>query len=291
MNSRFISSSEQGAGAVIGTLMAVSVLAIVLSLFVTEYVPRWMEDKEAEHMMLVYNEFSSLKSTIDTQVMDARAQNSKSLVMYTPITLGTKGVSIFAPDSSGTLTLSPLGSTCRLRNTTTELAVSTGNIKYRSHNIYFIQQTYVYENGAIIVAQSAGDSIKIGPQFNIQKVGQFVEVSFTLTSVVCMSDSISGTQTLGIQTQVTTYYATSYTWPKGERIEIELTTDYPHAWEDYFNATLKAKALVYGPANDFIITTPTDTSVVVTIYNVQTLDVGLGSVDTRIERGWGGGGT
>ncbi|MFA5102886.1 MAG: hypothetical protein WC525_06995, partial [Candidatus Thermoplasmatota archaeon] len=75
--------------AVVGVVTAVLLIGLivaVVSLVQTIYIPKVMEQREAEHMDKVAEQFSYLTSVIDGQAADQK----KNLPIATSITLGSK---------------------------------------------------------------------------------------------------------------------------------------------------------------------------------------------------------
>jgi hypothetical protein len=243
-----------------------------------------MEDREAGHMKTISNEFAALKANIDHQIQDARMSGSKSLVIYSRITLGERGVALFCPDISGVLKVNSYISKCEVRNSTFQFASASGNIKYEANNIYYLDQDYIYEGGAIIVDQAGGDVVKIGPQFGVVQEAGGLSVTYTLPSIIGPVDTIGGSESLGVQTFVVRYQSKSYIWGATETLYILITTDYPSAWENYFDSYLEESGLVYGTGADYVLSV-SETLVNLTLYGVRDLEIGVAGVNTKIERG------
>ncbi|MGC9307867.1 MAG: hypothetical protein ACP5FL_03725, partial [Thermoplasmatota archaeon] len=84
--------------------------------------------------------------------------------------------------------------------------MSMGTIEYSSENAYFVDQTYIYEGGAVILNQSQGQAVISAPSLSIQNVtesGNPVHVcSLTLVDVYGLTGktSVSGYGTYSIKT-------------------------------------------------------------------------------------------
>ena len=82
-------------GVIVAILLA-ALIAIILIIIQVEYVPSWMNDKEAEHMDLVQNQVALLKSNIDRQSTD----RSINYPLSNPLKLGTERLPYFASSRS-----------------------------------------------------------------------------------------------------------------------------------------------------------------------------------------------
>ena len=91
----FIKKSDNAQVGVIVAILLAALLAIILVIIQVEYVPQWMNDKEAGHMETVRNQFAVLKSNIDTLCIAGQ-----STPMSSPIKLGSERISYFASSRS-----------------------------------------------------------------------------------------------------------------------------------------------------------------------------------------------
>ena len=81
---KFIKSNSGVVGIVVAVLL-IGLLVSVVSLVQLVYVPKWMKQKEAEHMQEVAAQFSHLKFAIDTQSYGEQSDTP----IGTSITLGS----------------------------------------------------------------------------------------------------------------------------------------------------------------------------------------------------------
>ena len=85
-NLRKFNCSDDGVVGIVVAVLLIGLLVSVVSLIQYQYVPKWMEEKEAEHMDDVLTQFSQLKFAIDTQ----SASGQTNTPIATSITLGSK---------------------------------------------------------------------------------------------------------------------------------------------------------------------------------------------------------
>jgi len=239
---------NEGVASTIGTIMALMIFLSILSMFTNQYVPVWMEDNEAEHMNIVFNQFGNMKAAIDNQILFARiaeltSSHYAAIPNYNPITLGSGGVPVLASPTGSQLSLNPNEGECKVSFSYTAGDVSEtsrGNIKIYVINRYYIPQTIIYENGALIKSQSEGDFIRAEPEFSVERKGSNVDVTFTQISLYGKNNSLAGIGTEAVHTKVLTVDSQEYENITSS-LYINITTEYGSAWHNYFNLTL-AKA-------------------------------------------------
>jgi cell division protein FtsL len=186
-NRRVLQNLKKKDDAVAGIIVAILLVGLIISVLAiiqTVYVPRWMEQKEAEHMHTVLDQFSLLKFAIDTQAISG----SSDISLSTSITLGSKEWPIFSSSRAyGTLEIIEEGTEFKIMDTGgTQLLTSTfGIIKYSSSNAYYLDKTYVYETGALISSQSDGNVMSIVPNFFVkyEEITGFSSVDLNLSII------------------------------------------------------------------------------------------------------------
>jgi hypothetical protein len=152
MHRRFGMQPQAVAG-VIEALLLVALVSIVISTIQLVYVPQIMEQKEAEHMDQVFNQFSSMKSMIDMQSITKSSSPISSM-----ITLGNSGLPYFiTAEASGELSTQE-NSTYKITINPPPSTLPSGiapltSIVYAADNAYFVDQSYILEGGGIIVEQ------------------------------------------------------------------------------------------------------------------------------------------
>ncbi|DAC72977.1 MAG TPA: hypothetical protein DSN98_02305 [Thermoplasmata archaeon] len=156
MKQRKFRIQNQAVAGVIEALLMVALVSVVISLIQLIYIPEVMEQKEAEHMDLVSNQVSALKSMVDLQGMTRSSAPISSM-----ITLGSRDLPYFITakafgevtvneDPSFKITLLPPPGS--LPSGTVPLT----SIQYAADNSYFVDQTYILEGGGLIVKQPDG---------------------------------------------------------------------------------------------------------------------------------------
>ena len=277
--------------------MALLVFLTFMSLIVNQYVPVWMKDSEASHMDGAVGQFASLKGAIDFQVLGAlMAQNAGKifvpLTTSTPVTLGLDGVPIFSSPTTGQLTASP---TCSAAANCTwtvsfDYGIEVGGISYPSsvsanasgqigltiNNNYYPRGDVVYDNGAVIRAQSDGQVVVAAPVFQVTRSVYNLSVAFGLVSLY-QPGSASGTSTQIIDTNVFGVNQQTYTnVASSPGVVIRHYTPYAQAWFNFFNTTLATSLKVTTPTS-YIVTGGGDIVTVTSSYYTIQLNTLPGS--------------
>jgi len=217
-------------------MLAVLVILALVTMITTSWAPEWTKGKESEHLRVVESQFQSLKALMDQLALSGNTNTQVS----TPITLGSEGVPLFSGDARGNISL--LSSNANSYNTLSVLnstgsfeRVAYGSIAYSSENTEYIDQTFLYECGAVIVRQSDGQLMTTGPGLLLYNMSGAIKMSMTLISIYSDGSSYTGTGTVGVQCRlVSEKVSDTKTWSNGESIRINVTSVAYHAWYDYF---------------------------------------------------------
>jgi hypothetical protein len=159
MKQKRFGMQNQAVAGVIEALLMVALVSIVLSVVQLVYIPEVMEQRESEHMDLVSNQISSLKSMIDLQAMTKSSAPISSM-----LTLGSRELPYF-------VTVQAFGEVSVNENTASKitlnpsldppynLGVPLTSLQYMADNSYFVDQTYILEGGGLIVQQPEGEPV------------------------------------------------------------------------------------------------------------------------------------
>ncbi|MFQ6127839.1 MAG: hypothetical protein ACE5QW_02920 [Thermoplasmata archaeon] len=243
---------DEGVASTVGTIMALMVVLTFMSMIINQYVPVWMKDAESAHMNEVYGQFGTLKGSIDLQVlscvvmqqMNAPCMKSSG---FSPIEIGIDGVPIFSAPTVGELAahrddgefsvnFSYLHDVGGSNGTFYVNRNSSGNLVLEARNRYYVQQTLIYEGGAVIRHQRDGELVKGEPSFMVTKAGDYVEIWITLVTLYG-EGSVGGIGTQGVHHDLIGASHDVYTDINSD-ITIVHWTQYDKAWYDFFNETL-----------------------------------------------------
>jgi len=195
-------TNEPALVGIVTAILLIGLIVIVISIVQIVYVPIIMEQREAEHMDRVAEQFGFLTSIINNQAADER----KGIPIASFITLGSKELPLLVSSKAyGTLEVLENSFTIAIQNESETKTFLIGEIVYSSANAYYLDQSYVYEAGAMIVSQSQGNKMMARPSFfaDYNKTSNIVNISFDVINIsgVGQKTIASGFGTYGIQTQ------------------------------------------------------------------------------------------
>ena len=275
-------------GAISGAVTAVMLLLIissVISIVMVVFVPVWGESDESEHMRRTLEQFYSLRENIDAQVL-----RDSPVATSSKITLGNAPSALLGfSRSTGRIVSNPFNGSLSVHNLTDPadiFALSRGNLTYTAQNSYLDEQSYIYEQGAILVAGPRDAAMRAPPHFGVsQDDGGNLSVSMLFVSISGDYSSFTGTENAVIETRLVVRDANIYEggeWVLGRDIRLNLTTPHPGAWARYFNSTLKTPLTNLTWQTQYNITVGAD-FVSLDLMKVKRLDLGVAVVEVRIK--------
>jgi hypothetical protein len=283
---RMKKKDEAVAGIVVAVMIVGLVLAVV-SIIQTVYIPKWMQNREAEHMGVVSDQFSQLKFAIDSQI--ALKEN---VPISTSISLGSRELGFFMSNKAfGRLSLVNNEWGYRLALKSGETFEDTiGGLRYTSENSYFLDQAYIYEIGGVILNQSEGSVFLVKPEFSATYNLTNHQVNLTWSIIdlqpVDEKTSLNGYGTYPVRTQ----YQFLTNTIKNNVSSFTIVTSFPTIWYNFINATLSNGNL---QKNDQYTITKTSSDVTVTFQyfplsnlNSVIIDLEKITIATQISPGW-----
>lgn len=216
---------------VIEALLMVALVSIIISMIQLMYIPDIMEQKEADHMDQVSNQFSTIKS-----MMEMQAITNSSAPVSTMITLGSRELPYLISARS-------YGQASTRETDESYISIDGANpgdpyfydltaLQYEAFNSYFVDQTYILEGGGLIVEQPNGEPVmRIDPSIIVEN-GSEIKIHFNLPIITGLrgKNSTTGFGKCFIRTN----------WSKGATDVIEgigisslnISTMYPNAWNE-----------------------------------------------------------
>jgi len=226
--------------AVVGIFTVVLIISLIVGVIAvinTVYVPQWLKQAEFRHMNEVSNQFSQLKYALDIQSI-----TNGSSAIGSPVTMGTTEIPFLGVHQSFD-ELSILSNSCNITITnktnpyTSNPAYRciTDSIKFTSHNTNFIDQSYIYEAGSLILKQDKQDVLLARPSILVTTYGKNLSITIiNITTGTGSNNFASGRGTFPIYTQV---IKNKYTVMHNVTTII-IKTDYPDAWYQAVNVSL-----------------------------------------------------
>ena len=197
-------TSEHAVVGVVTAILLIGLIVSVIAFVQTMYIPKIMEQREADHMDKVAEQFTYLTTIIDGQALN----EIENRPLSTAITLGSKELPyMLSVRSFGTLEIMDNTRAIDIYNKSSDspFHIPFGVITYSSRNAYFLDQSYTYEAGATIVSQSDGNSMMIPPFFfaDYNATTDTVNISFDVVNISSVGNKniASGYGTYPIQTE------------------------------------------------------------------------------------------
>jgi hypothetical protein len=259
MKHRKFGTHTQAVAGVIEALLMVALVSVVISMIQLIYIPQIMEQKEAEHMDLVSNQFSTLKSMIDLQGITRSSAPISSM-----ITLGSRDLPYF-------ITAKAFGEVSVKENPTYKITVlpppgslpsgtvPLTSIQYAADNSYFVDQTYILEGGGLIVQQPDGVPVmRADPSISSVNNTNTITLHFDLIHVITIpgKNSTNGEGNCFVRTNYSSNRTHFDTIQPGGHIRIY--TAYPNAWNESLHNLLGIYAvngyinIAVAPAQSYI---------------------------------------
>ncbi|HKV89824.1 MAG TPA: hypothetical protein VJQ43_01335 [Thermoplasmata archaeon] len=227
--------------AVIGTLLALLVFFALFGVFLTQYLPLWMNENEVAFTNSAESSFAYLKSNVDLQT----ALQSPP-VFQTPFTMNSQGVPLIAQPTVGVLSFIPFtpgvfanismnpgpgNSHLFWQN------VTLGTVSMYLPNRYFSPQTFSYEDDAVVQAQTDTSQIlAFPPTMTVNQTGNQISVTMSLVQLLGNASQVitTGTQQVASHFVFSQTYASNGTGLPGTlNATFAIGTHFPCAWASY----------------------------------------------------------
>jgi len=196
---------RRGVVAVVGTLLAMLVFFSLFGVFISEYLPLWMNDNESQFTALTQTSFAQLKSNMDLQTA-----LQGPAVYATPFTMSSQGVPVLSQPTAGILNFvpntpsvfanvsmnpGPGGASLFYQN------FSLGTLTMQLPNRYYSPQFFEFEDDAVIQAQSSTEQLMLFPP------GLALNASGTSFGVTLTLVQMLGNATQTVSTGTTEVYS------------------------------------------------------------------------------------
>ena len=181
---------DDGLSEVVGFVLILAVIVIALSLYQVYGVPAAGREAEIAHMNHVKDRFVDYKIALDSLWINK--MNGVSL--STAFDLGTRPgatggrtftLPILTPvGSGGTISVEEGGSLTIKPDSGEGVVIPLGSLSYRSSNNYWVDQTWIYQGGAIFLAQGEKATVRVGPSIVVTTgTGSNIDLNIALTSL------------------------------------------------------------------------------------------------------------
>jgi hypothetical protein len=275
---RRLHNDRRGVVAVIGTLLALLVFFTLFGIFLTQYLPLWMTDNEAQFTSQAAYSFALFKSNVDSQYQFP-AGTPESL--GTPFVVSSQGIPLLAQPTQATLVFLPstcpsgfyakgiAGSTganygqplntanCVFANVSFSRGpggsgyysehIATGTLEMLLPNRYFNAQNFYLEDDGIIQSQQSGNQImSVNPPLNVTSNAGNLTVTSSLLQLYGNASTFigQGSQDVYSHARYSQNVVSNGIHVTANNSYIpfvytfQIGTQYPCAWSSFLNKTM-----------------------------------------------------
>jgi hypothetical protein len=237
--------------AVIGTLLALLVFFALFGVFLTQYLPLWMEENEVQFTDQAETSMATLKSNVDLQ-----AALQAPPVFQTPFTMNSQGVPLVAQPTQAVLSFVPFTPGV-FANVTMNPGPGNGHLFYQNlslgtvtmylPNRYYSPQTFSFEDDAVVQSQTDTTQIlAFPPTMTVNETGSQVTATMSLVQLLGNASQVTTTGTQQISTHFifSQDYSSNGTGLAGSLTgSFEIGTHYPCAWASYLESLLTSSKI------------------------------------------------
>lgn len=275
-----IISNHTAVAGVIEALLLVALVSVIISTIQLVYIPEIMEQKEADHMDEVENQFSQLKSVIDLQ-----SQVKEKSPVSTSITLGSRELPYFVTGRAfGRLSYEDDDHN-HIEINDTSNQINLNAIEFQSVNAYYLNQYYILEGGGVILKQDdGGEAMKIHPPITFENTSgisqETIFLNWTVQNFTVLGGkrSAEGYKSCYIRTQ----FNSNKTLDFSDVSNLKIFTNYVDAWNQSVGWLLDQMNF-----HENITITNNDTYIEIRPVNNAKLNVKLEIVDINVQIGIG----
>jgi hypothetical protein len=248
---RRIRQNSRGVVAVIGTLLALLVFFALFGVFLTQYLPLWMNENEVTFTDQAETSMAELKSDVDLQ-----AALQSPPVFQTAFTMNSQGVPLIAQPTVGILSFIPFTPGVYANVTMNpgpgdgkqfSQNLTLGTVTMYLPNRYYSPQTFSFEDDAVVQAQSDTQQVlAFPPTMTVNQSGSNIAVTMSLVQLLGNASQVITTGTQEVATHFVfsqTYSSNGTGLPGTLSASFTLGTHYPCAWAVYLNQLLTASKI------------------------------------------------
>lgn len=234
MKKHYKTKSDDAVVGIYTAVLIIALIVVIVTMIQTVYIPQWMKSAEYKHMNEVSNQFAQMKCAIDLQSI-----TNGSTVIGNLINMGNIEIPFLGVHESYD-ELSIASDTCKFmisNKSGFNCFYSTDAIKFTSHNTNFVDQSYIYEAGALILNQADESVLIARPSILVTDYEKNLTITFiNVSSGTGANNLASGHGTYLIYTHIIQNNQ-QYTIINNVT-KITIQTNYPDAWRNGFTVSL-----------------------------------------------------
>ncbi|MHC1588516.1 MAG: DUF7289 family protein [Methermicoccaceae archaeon] len=263
---------ERAVSTVVGAMLMLAVLMTMLSVLYSYYVPEWKAGLEYEHLSDVQMQFLELKSTLDSHL-----SMESGITTTSPIALGGGGLTFLSPmRSGGGVMIKPENGSVVIVANSTVYSTTTGTITYRSSNSFWLDQSFTYDNSAVLMTQGSTTIMRAEPMVLYRKSdGWLIMHAINITTPSHANESMAGNSIASIDVKKV---SSSVLYNGSSNVSLfRIYTPFAHQWAEFFNTSDDLPSAVSVSEGDGYVELAPDTTNVSTLY----VDATVFSVSVR----------
>lgn len=252
-SSKFL-NDKNAISSVVSAVLLLGIIVSVITVVNVQYVPEWKTAAEQEHMDDVFYDMSEMKKELDILSAYSRANPSTSLSVSMPVKMGGGSIPVFASGKSGGIlaindedfSLNILATTQGPDYNSDPVLLNLGTVTYSSENNYFVNQKFVYENGALIVSQNDYSLMRLAPQIDVRRTENATNITVDINAIDVDGPkrSISGSSVEELNFRTNGSDSLYWEGILFTDVTITLETSYSSSWVTFF------ETLVYDAGMD-----------------------------------------
>lgn len=239
LNMKKLKDSNNAVVGIVAAFLIVGLIVSVLSVIQTQYVPKWMREKESDHMDELADQFAQLNYAINTHIVN----KVPNIPISTSITLGSKEMPyLMSMKAFGQLKILQDSFVLNISGDS-YYNLSIGTIEYNSFNSYFINQNYIYECGGVILSQDSGSAMYIRPNFEVL-LQDNISIILNVVNISTIGGKDQSFQGYGPAPIQTEYMEDSFESITIKNVSyINITSDYFKTWNSSLNSKFRINGL------------------------------------------------
>ncbi|WP_407356086.1 hypothetical protein [Methanolobus sp. WCC5] len=244
MKKRSVTSCENAISAVISAVLLLGIVVSVITVVNVQYIPEWKTAAEQSHMDNVFYDMAGMKNDVDMLSAYVVAQPSTVLSLSVPFRMGGGDLPVFAAGKSGgrlainddPFSMYIVARTPGIAYSSDNLFADMGTVTYMSSNNYFVDQKYVYENGALILSQEEYSLMRLSPNMDMRMTDNGTNLTLQINAIDIKGPKRSISSNSVEELYLRTNGSDLLYWEGILFTDVTITVEstYPSTWQSFF---------------------------------------------------------
>lgn len=287
---------ENAISTVVSVVLLLGLAVALVAVINVTYIPEMKTSAEFDHMGNVYEDMSRIKSNSDLMAVAMAVDDEIFFSMDMPVRMGGGHIPIIGRErSSGSLVLNDEDVEVRVTayNSSNDISYEyvmpdLGSLRYNSNNRYFMDQSFVLENGALFVVQGNRDLMKLAPSMRVDKVANS-SLSIRMSAIGLFGNrgSVTSNDVEYARMESNSSKVLFNNDMFVNNVTIDVKTSYASSWAEHFTG-IASKAGLSSPVDYEVKTNSNSASVSFYTGANDSIDLYLQehTIDTRLNSLW-----